>query len=343
MATARRAGAGAGQSWRQAAAAPVVVVTGPEGLLADRAVERVLASARQQHAELEVSRLDCSVYEAGALAVLASPSLFEEHRVVVLSCLAEAQDAAVIECLSYLEDPQHDVILVLQHGGGPKGRKLLDAAKAVDGALWVECPAVKKDTDLVTFVGGEFAAAHRRISPRAAQMLVDALGSDLRELASACSQLLADVEKDIDVEHVRRYHGGRSEASGFEVADAVVARDCGRALLMLRRALDTGVDPIPLVAAIAMKLRGMAKVSVALGRGPEVAKELGMAPWIVDNARRDLRAWTPDDLRDAVIAIAEVDVALKGGVMVGGFSRGRSEDHVYTLEKLVLRVTASTR
>ncbi len=343
MATTKRTGAGAGLPWRQAAAAPVVVVTGPEGLLADRAVERVLASARQQHAELEVSRLDSSVYEAGALAVLASPSLFEEHRVVVLSCLAEAQDAAVVECLAYLEDPADDVILVLQHGGGPKGRKLLEAAKAVDGALWVDCPAMKKDAELMAFVGSEFADARRQISARGAQMLVDALGSDLRELASACSQLLADVDQDVDVEHVKRYHGGRSEASGFEVADAVVARDCGRALLVLRRALDTGVDPIPLLAAIAMKLRQIAKVSAAVGRGPEVARELGMAPWMVDNARRDLRAWTPADLRDAVIAIAEVDVALKGGVMVGGFSRGRSEDHVYTLEKLVLRVTASTR
>lgn len=338
MAAPRRQSSG-GVPWRQATPAPVVVITGPEGLLADRALERVVAQARQQRSQVEVSRLDASVYEAGALAVLASPSLFEEHRVVVLWSVSEAQDAAITECLAYLDDPQDDVILVLQHGGGPKARKLLDTAKAAAGAVWVDCPALKKDAELLSFVGSEFADARRRISSRGAQMLVDALGSDLRELSSACAQLLSDVESDIDVEHVQRYHGGRSEASGFEVADAVVVRDCGRALLVLRRALDTGVDPIPLVAAIAMKLRSLAKVSAATGRGPEVARDLGMAPWMVDNARRDLRFWTPAALRDAVIAIAEVDVALKGGVMVGGSSRGRSEDHVYTLEKLVLRVT----
>lgn len=327
------------RGWRQSTAGPVVVVTGPESLLADRAVDGAVAAVRAQHTEVEVSQLDAVGYEAGALAVLASPSLFEEHRVIVLRGMAEATDAAITEALDYLADPQDDVVLVLQHGGGPKGRKLLDTAKATPGAVWVDCAAIKRDAELLSFVSGEFGDVRRTISSRGAQALVDAFGSDVRELASACAALVADVEGDVDVGQVRDYHGGRAEATGFEVADAVVARDRGRALLQLRRALDTGVDPIPVVAAVAMKLRSMAKVASASERGPQVAKELGMAPWMVDNARRDLRRWTPRDLGDAIVAVAEVDVALKGGVMVGGLSRGRSEDHVYTLEQFVLRVT----
>ncbi len=327
------------RGWRQATCAPVVLVTGPESLLADRAVDGAVAASRSQHEHVEVSQLDAVAYESGALAVLASPSLFEESRVIVLRGMAEASDAAIIDALDYLTDPQDDVVLVLQHGGGPKGRKLIDTAKATPGAVWVDCPALKKDAELLSFVSGEFADARRKISSQGARALVDAYGSDVRELASACSALLSDVEGDVDLEHVKDHHGGRAEATGFEVADAVVARDRGKALLQLRRALDTGVDPIPLVAAVAMKLRGMAKVAAASGRGPQVAKELGMAPWMVDNARRDLRRWNPQDLGDAIVAVAGVDVALKGGVMVGGLSRGRSEDNVYTLEQFVLRVT----
>ncbi len=123
----------------------------------------------------------------------------------------------------------------------------------------------------------------------------------------------------------------------------MVARDRGKALLQLRRALDTGVDPIPLVAAVAMKLRSMAKVAAGLRPWPSGRQGAGHGPVDGRPGAPDLRRWNPQDLGDAIVAIAGVDVALKGGVMVGAFSRGRSEDNVYTLEQFVLRVTLPER
>jgi DNA polymerase-3 subunit delta len=340
--------ASAARSWREAAPAPVVVVTGAEQLLASRAVDRVVHAVRAAAAEgdagpaVEVTELSAEGYQPGSLAVLASPSLFEEPRVVLVRGLAEADDALQLDVLAYLADVQHDVVLVLHHGGGPRAKKVLDTAKAAAGAVWVDCPAVKNDNDRLAFVAAEFADRRRTVSTRAAQMLVEAYGSDLAELASACAGLLDDVQGGVDVDHVRSVTQGRAEADGFEVADAVVARDAGKALLLVRRALDTGVDPIPLVAVIAMKVRAMAKVAAA-GRGPGAARDLGMASWMVDRARRDLAAWSAPDLADAVVALAEADTALKGGVMVGRVSRGRTEDRDYTIERLVLRLTGGSR
>ncbi len=339
MSTTRRASARPtvkAVSWKQAIPGPIVLVTGPESLLADRAGKAVVDAVRARHDQVEVSVLDAAGYEPGALGVLASPSLFEEYRVVTIAGLAEAGDSAVADITDYLADPQPDVVLVLRHGGGLKARKLLEAAKAVPGAVWVDCPAIKRDTELLSFVGEEFTRAGRRVSSPAAQLLVDAFGTDLRELASSCTQLIGDVDGDVEADHVRRYYGGRAEASGFDVADAVMARDAGRALLTLRQALDSGVDPIPLLAAIAMKVRTLAKVSVAEGPSAAVGKELGMPPWMVDAARRQLRAWNPDDLGALIVDIAAADLALKGGVEVGGQVRGRTEDTVYTMERLVL-------
>lgn len=324
------------RSWKNAVPAEVVVVTGPEGLLVDRAVQRVIAAARTAHDELEETRVEAANYEPGTLTRLASPSLFEEHRAVTVVGVAEANETAVTELLAYLSDPQPDVVLLICHGGGPRAKKVVDAAKAVPGAAWVDCAAIKKQNDQLAFVAAEFADARRTVSTKAAQMLVDAFGSDLRELASSCAQLMADIDGAIDVDHVRTYYGGRAEASGFEVADAVVARDAGRALLTLRQALDSGVDPIPMLAAIAMKLRTLAKVSVADGPGGQVAQQLGMPPWMVDQARRQLRAWPPQDLATTIINIGAADVALKGGVEIGGVVHGRTEDTIFTMERLVL-------
>ena len=48
--------------------------------------------------------------------------------------------------------------------------------------------------------------------------LLAAVGNDLRELASACSQLIADTDGKIGVDTVARYYRGRAEVSGFTAA-----------------------------------------------------------------------------------------------------------------------------
>ena len=54
---------------------------------------------------------------------------------------------------------------------------------------------------------------------------------------------------------VARYYGGRVETNAFAVADAAIAGRHGEALIALRHALDSGADPVPIVAAFAMKVR----------------------------------------------------------------------------------------
>lgn len=325
------------RTWEEAKPGPVVVVTGPESLLADRATARVVQAVREEHTQVEVTTIEAAGYESGALPILASPSLFEEHRVVVMAGMAEANEAAVNDVLAYYEDPQPDLVLIVKHGGGVRAKKVVDEAKNVPGVVVVDCPAVKRANDQLGFLSREFERADRRITAPAAHLLVEALGSDLRELAAAASQLMSDVAGTLDVDDVRRYYGGRAETSGFEVADALVARDRAQATLKLRQALDSGVDPIPLLAAIAAKLRTLAKVSVASGSGGQAAKELGLPPWMVDQARRSLKNWTPNELAAVIMEVADADVALKGGVQVGARVIGGSQDPVYTLERVVAR------
>ena len=141
----------------------------------------------------------------------------------------------------------------------------------------MECPAIKSDRDKTDFVTREFRAARRQVSPDAVRALVEAVGSDLRELASACSQLVADTEGRVEVESVLLYHSGKVEATGFRVADAAVSGRTGEALGLLRHALATGLDPVPIVAVLASSLRTLAKVAAAgrTGRSADVGKELG--------------------------------------------------------------------
>jgi len=310
--------------------APVVLVVGSEGLLADRAVAAVIAAARAADADTEVEHLDAAAHEPGRLALAVSPSLFGGAKVVVVEGVDSANDAFVAEAGRYLATPDPDACVILRHGGGQRAKGLLEAARAA-GAPEAACQPLTRDEDKVDFAAGEFRRAGRKVPPAAVRAIVDAVGSDLRELASACAQLLSDVEPDtpIDAAVVERYFGGRVEVTGFRVADAAIAGRADDALRLLRHALATGADPVPLVAVLATKVRGMAKVQAAgRGRAADLARQLGMAPWQVERAQRELRGWQADGLARAVLALAEADTAVKGG--------GR--DPVYAVERAVLQM-----
>jgi DNA polymerase III subunit delta len=315
----------------------VLLVVGAEGLLADRAVAAVVAAAKEADAETEVERMDAAGYQSGRLSVATSPSLFGGGKVVVLDGVEQANEALVVDVTAYLKAPDADACVVIRHNGGARARPLLEAARKI-GAPEAVCAPLSRDDEKVEFANDEFRRGGRRITPAAVRALVDAVGNDLRELAAACSQLISDVSEDeaarIDVDSVERYFGGRVEVTGFRVADAAVAGRSDEALVLLRHALATGADPVPLVAAVAMKVRGLAKVSAAgRGRSADLAKELGMAPWQIDRARRELAGWDESGLATAVMALAEADAAVKGG--------GR--DPVYAVERLILTVAAGRR
>ena len=320
----------AGVSWEAVELAPVLLVSGAEGLLADRAVDRVVSLAKAADAGVEVTRLDAVDYSAGTLGVVSSPSLFAEDKVVVVDGLERAGEELLDDVTAYLAAPPAEVVLVLRHAGGQRGKKLLDALRSA-GVPTVACDVIKSDGDKSAFVTAELRRAGRRADAQAVRALVDAVGSDLRELAASCAQLVADTTGLIGPEAVERYYGGRIEATGFRVADAAVAGQSGQAVALLRHALATGVDPVPVVAALAAKLRVLAKVAAVRGRGAGAVRDLGLAPWQTDRAMADLRRWTPEGLASAISAVAQADAEVKG--------EGR--DPQFAVERAVLRVAAA--
>ncbi|WP_309107089.1 DNA polymerase III subunit delta [Arthrobacter sp.] len=319
-------------TWRDVTPAGVVLISGPEEYLGTRAMDRIRLLVRAAEPDVEVTRLDAGSYEAGSLAMNVSPSLFGERKLIEVEGLESMNDAFLADALAYLAHPEPDAVLVLRHRGGNRGKKLLDAVKSA-GWPMVDCQPLKKEADKTAFVVAEFKAASRRIEPAAVQALVNAVGASLAELAAACSQLISDAATAVDTDMIDRYYGGRVEASAFKVADAAMAGNAPLALSTLRHALATGADPVPLVAALAAKLRTLAKVAGAQGSSAQVARQLGMQPWLVEQAQRDVRRWTPEGLIRSIQVTAEADAQVKG----------LSRDPVYAVEHAVTVVATSVR
>lgn len=318
----------------QTAAPPqLVLVVGTEELLVDRAVARVVVAKRAVDPDTETRDLTPANFNPGTFAELVSPSLFGESRVVVVRSAQDLAAEDVTLLTGVLHGLADEITLVVVHLGGVKGKALLTAVEKA-GAARVDVPKVTKPAERITFLRDEFKTARRQITEEAARALLDAVGNDLRELAAAASQLMADTADDakapIDETIVAKYYSGRAEVSGFTVADLAVDGRTAQALEQLRWALATGTAPVLITSALAAGVRSVARVASAPrgARPADLARDLGMPPWKIDKVRQQVRGWTPDGIGTALLAVAEADAAVKGG----------GDDPAYALERCVVTV-----
>ncbi|MGK3202633.1 DNA polymerase III subunit delta [Amycolatopsis sp. MEPSY49] len=316
------------------APAPLHLVLGEEELLIERAVRETLAAARAIDATAELTRVRVSDLTAPELAELVSPSLFSEGRVIVLESAQDISQELSDAVASYLKDPADGVVLVVVHTGGGRSKagKSLPGALKKAGAEVTECPKLTKPAEREQFVRHEIRRAGGKIDPAGVAALIDAVGSDLRELSSAASQLVADTGGTVDADAVRRYHRGRADVTGFAVAEKAVSGDRSAALESLRWAMQLGVPHVLVADALADAVRTIARVSGA-GRGNpnQLAGELGMPPWKIRKAQGQSRGWNQDGLATAMRVVARLNAEVKGV----------AADPGYALERAVLEVAAA--
>ncbi len=310
----------------------VVLVSGPEAVLAERHVARLVAEARAQRPGASLTEVDAATLDAGTLTEVTGGSLFATDQIVVVEALdalpADLFDAVV----SLATRPVDDLALTLVHPGGLKGKGLLDRLKNAKVEV-IDCPTVRA-WELAQFATNEARAAGGRLDQGTAATLVEALGPDLRGLIGAIRQLLADSEDGSITDAVaRRYFAGRADVTSFTVADSVLAGRRDAALGQLRWALDSGVAPVLLCSALAAALRNLGRYLDARDariRDADLARTIGVPPWKIKDLARQAHEWTPTGLAESIQVVARVDADIKGAAADPGFA----------LEQLVIQVTA---
>jgi DNA polymerase-3 subunit delta len=309
----------------------IYLILGSEAALADRALTKLLAELKEEKAEITI--IFSGDAEVGDISDALAPSLFSERRALIIKDLQDLAEESRDEITRYITEPDAMTTLIFIHKGGVKGKALLDAIKKVKPEI-IPCEPLKKDAEKEQFVKELLLDNGRKASPAAIAALVGALGGDMRELQQAASQIALDAPAGvIDEKYVDAFHQGRVETTGFNVADATIDGNLSNALISLRSAIETGTDPVMVTSAIASALRSLAKVSGAAtgAKSFELAGQLGMAPWQIDKARRQLQGWSPRSLSKAVQAIALADAQVKGA----------ASDPIFALEKALATITAA--
>lgn len=326
---------------------PLTVIVGDEELLVERAItaavaaaaaagggspdEPALADGAPVAGSADVQDVAAAGLTAGELASLTAPSLFGGGSIVVIRSVQDATPSLGAELTRLARSPTPDATIIVTHSGGARNKALVTDLVAA-GAQRLDCPAIKRFGDRMDFVRSEFRRAGRKADDGGLRALLDAVGTDLRDLAAACSQLAADTTGIVTQATVARYYHGRAEATGFSVADRACEGNLPEALEQLRWALATGTSPVLITSALASGLRTLALVgSVGRGLSPHaLAADLGMPSWKIDKARQQLRGWTATGLARAHAAVAEADAQVKG--------EGASA--AYALERAIATIVA---
>ncbi|QOL33881.1 DNA polymerase III subunit delta [Bifidobacterium lemurum] len=265
-----------------------------------------------------------------------SPSLLSDVSVVKLLNVQNADeklaDALVDYCKQACADPAGSSVVICQHEGGVKGKRLIDQLVKA-GAGKEEVPDLKRADAQLNFVLQRFDRHGRRVDPMAAQQLVSVLAGKTGELAAMCDQLCFDFDDNpMGLNRVNQYLTANPQVTGFNVADKAMEGRAADAIVMMRSAVEQGIDPIALIGALAMKLRTMAKAS-AVKAGTISQAEAKTNPWVLKNAMRQLSGWTSEGLGRCIRTLAWADEQSKTN---GG-------DPVYALEQSIMLIAGKGR
>ncbi|GAA3531243.1 DNA-binding protein [Aeromicrobium flavum] len=313
----------------------ILLITGNSEFLSDRARRQAVDQIRAAVPAAEVAQAVASSLAPGEFTALTSASLFSEATAVVLTDLQDLGEQVAGELLAYAAAPSDDTSVVLIHGGGVKGKGLLDKLRKTPAVSEVAQQAPKYERDLIAWVRQESRDLGRAIDDEGAAVLVAAVGSDLRSLAAAVDQLvttLAEGER-LDAAVVRRYFGGRAEVRGYEIADAALDGRLDLALERARWAEAAKVAPLLITAALASGLRQLARVVTAAPglRDADLAREIGAPPFKIRALRQSARGWNETSLRHALDAVAHADLQVKGG----------SAEPAHAVERMIIDVAVA--
>lgn len=282
-------------------------------------IERALHRLRERFGEDSVERL--SAREASgedAVAACNAMGLFAAGGRLVLVEEIERWKAADAKAIAdYLAAPAPETVLALVGEGIKKDSPLAKACAKAGDVLVYE---VSK-RDLPKWVGEQFGRHGVTVDAEACRALVELVGDNLQELATEVDKLAVFAGKDeIGIDEVELLVAPRADVPPFVLTDAWGRRDVGAVLsaceAILERSGPRSREVHALVGRLAAhvrRVRACQELDAAGIRSRDAAAQLKVHPFAAEKAFAQSRNFSVDELREAVVRLADLDLAVKGG------------------------------
>ena len=269
--------------------------------------------------ELNENLMDNPTTDALIAAAETLPFLADQRLVVVrehpaLTGRAEADD----RLLDYLQHVPDSCVLVFMQRGKADARKKLYKAVQKHGAVVTFSPLT--DVELNQWIIRAFGAMGKQCSSQTASLLAFTVGNDTALLRTEMEKLasLTGERTDILDEDVHAVATRSIECTVFEMVDAVVAGQEGKAFGLLRDMLVSGSDRIGILAMLLRQYRLLQHVKIMQFEkksAQEIKQNLGIAPFAAERCIRQAQAYTGKEVKQAVDICLDTEYRIKSGRM----------------------------
>jgi DNA polymerase III delta subunit len=304
---------------------PIYLLTGSDRPKIETALARLRRHFEPEAVELVTAQ---DVSGVAAVSLCNSGSLFGDARLVVVEGVDgrrnadgrlvngwKSADVKAIE--EYLASPAPATVLALVAEELKKDAPLTKACVKRGDVLAFEIPK----RNVAQWVAERFRLAGARAEPEACAALLQLVGDDAQQLANEVDKLATWAGGEpIGEREVEVLVAAVADTPSFALTDAWAQRDTGRTLAtsetIFEREGRSRRDTAPrLAGALAnhvARVRQCQKLAAEGMRPREAAGALKMHPFYAEKVFAQAANFSADELRDAVVRLAALDLALKG-------------------------------
>jgi DNA polymerase III subunit delta len=303
---------------------PLYLIAGTDGAKIDATRARLRARA-----ERDGGAASLRVFEPGEgrgapdhealLAAIPAMSLTESRRYLLADGVERWRDRqldAVAAALGNLP-PDLSVVLIARAKAPPK---LTGAVKAAKGEIHeFEAP---KARDMPGVLVADAKRLGFRLDPAAARMLVERMGANPQRLHNELERLAlwAGAGGEVGAADLDAMIADTSESAVWGLSDALLEGDAAGALRISERLIAQGENVTGLIYGLASRLRKACAAAAMLEEGQppkQVESSLGMHPYAAKQLVGRLQHTDANQLREATIALADLEVWCRGGADYG--------------------------
>jgi DNA polymerase-3 subunit delta len=295
---------------------PVYLITGGDRPKIQRALRRLRGRIGEDAVEV-LSAEDASGVDAVA-ACNSLGLLGGGGRLVIVEDAERWKAADVKTVAGYLADPAPDTVLALVAGELKKDSALAKAVVKAGEILTYDVPKRR----IGEWVATQFKERGVQVDAEAARVLVEIVGESPEELASEIDKVSTWAGEDpVGVREIEDLAAGCAQVPGYELTDAWGRRDLAAALTACQTLLERSGDPVsrtvPALIGLLVAHVGRVRDCQAFAdeglSAREAAARLKRHPFYVEKLYAQARNYGPDELRAAVVRLATLDHAVKGG------------------------------
>lgn len=253
------------------------------------------------------------------LAAIPAMSLTESRRYLLVDGVERWHDRQLEPVAAALAELPPDLTLVLiARAKAPA--KLLRAVKAEKGEVHeFEAP---KAREMPRALVADAQRLGFRLDPAAARILVERMGTSSLRLRHELERLAlwAGEGGEVSAEEMAAMVSDTSEMAVWSLSDALLERDAAGALRIGERLIAQGENVTGLIYGLASRLRKACAAAAQLEQGApakQVESSLGMHPYAAKQLVSRLQGTSLEQLRDATVVLADLEVWCRGGADYG--------------------------